>query len=162
MIRISYQFKRGRKTGKKLKGGKLTGFDSCHMSCSTLIVWSALSPSDGGGTSAWSDLSLFITLPSDLFPQINVLIPVSVARGISGNASVCSRSPPATCFRPSAILECRSRFGNDCLYGERWALETCVIKRERKAVRDTMMMAMLASVRCQNINQVMSTVNGEA
>lgn len=35
-------------------------------------------------------------------------------------------------------------------------------KERAKAVRDTMMTAMLASGSCQNINQVMSMVNGEA
>lgn len=139
-----------------LEGRVRTLSDFCDRSNSTLIVPSALPSSEGQDASVSSDPSLCIKVPSARFPRMNVRIPVRVARGILG--SFPSVSSPSR-FLPTAILEFSTRFLNDGFSGgllaplDRWATN-----RERKAVSDTMMTAMQASISCQNISHVTSMV----
>lgn len=91
---------------------------------------------------------------------MNVLIPVSVARGISGSPSISSLSALArllhNCIGFKIFL--LEKY-NGCFLGDFPKVGACAKKKERNAVRENIMTAKQASASCQNSSHVRSTAS---
>lgn len=91
------------------------------------------------------------------FPRTNVLIPVMVARGISGSVSVSSLSMSIQFFRLWMFFGFFLCAYQDCFHGC-FACALIPTKTERKAEIHTIPTARELSIICQKFNQTRSTL----